>query len=617
MKRLYSLLLLFILCQFVLAQNKKITIAWLSDTHFDSFAYAEDDLRQAVEDINANKTVDFIVISGDLAEFGETKEFVAYKSIISKFEKPCLVVPGNHDVNWSENGCSVFEKIFGSTHFVYDYEGIRFIGLGVGPMMRMGAPFYPRKEIDWLRKMIGKTDKHTPVVFINHYPMDEPICNGHEVMELLKRRNIELVLSGHEHKNDARSFENIPGIVGRSLLRRKDPIGGYNLITIENGTATVCERIIKSKTLPAWDVVTLKPYVASKDSCRGKDTVSYAINKHYPQAIERWRINEHADITSQAEIDGNFYVYTTVAGCVVAVNAKNGHIYWRYTTGNMIHSAPFITKDAVYASSCDGFIYALNRSNGHLIWKYNTGYPVVACPLVVDGMLYIGSSNGKFYAFNAQDGKVIWIASGLVGFVESRPTVDIDNVYIGTWGAKFYAFSRKTGVKQWEFDTGMGRYFSPGACWPVMIGKYVFIQSSDYYLRAFDASGNIIWKTNQTTGREAIGLSADAKTLYVQSIGNTISALDLTRTGYPFKWITTLPYKENFLPTRLGISGHEVFVASGYGIVYAIADDGSGLLWEHKISNSAVTSFCTASDGSLIATTMDGKIVSIWLPKQN
>ena len=34
------------------------TFAWLSDVHLNSFAYAEDDLRQSIEDINANPAVD-------------------------------------------------------------------------------------------------------------------------------------------------------------------------------------------------------------------------------------------------------------------------------------------------------------------------------------------------------------------------------------------------------------------------------------------------------------------------------------------------------------------------------------------------------------------------------
>ena len=92
--------------------RRNFSFAWLTDVHLNSFAYAEDDLRQAVEDINANPDVDFTILSGDVTEFGDTKEFQLLEEILKGFRKPYLLLPGNHDVNWSENGCTMFDKIF-------------------------------------------------------------------------------------------------------------------------------------------------------------------------------------------------------------------------------------------------------------------------------------------------------------------------------------------------------------------------------------------------------------------------------------------------------------------------------------------------------------------------
>lgn len=58
------------------------TFAWLSDVHLNSFAYAEDDLRQSIEDINTNPAVDFAILSGDVTEFGDTKEFLLLQEIL-------------------------------------------------------------------------------------------------------------------------------------------------------------------------------------------------------------------------------------------------------------------------------------------------------------------------------------------------------------------------------------------------------------------------------------------------------------------------------------------------------------------------------------------------------
>lgn len=611
-KRLFSFILFSLwLCCGLSAQHKAFTFAWLTDTHYDSWEYAAGDLRQAVADINVNDSVDFVVISGDLVEFGETVEYQGYKSIVDGFTKPCLIIPGNHDVGWSENGGTAVAKFFG-THLVYDYGGYRFIGMGVGPFMRMGPPCFSRSEIEWLRQVIDTTDTHRPIIFVNHYPMDEEITNNHEVMEILKKRNIQLEICGHEHVSASRSFEGIPVVVSRTMLRSKgENIGAYQLVTIADGKAMFRERSIRTKTLPAWTTICLRDYDAAHDTFRGKSKVSYSVNGQYPQIKEVWRINEPSDISAQGAIDGNFYAYTTINGDAVAVNALNGHAYWRYHTKGMIHSAPFITKGKVFVTSCDSCIYALYRSNGRLAWKVNTHYPIVACPLVVGNVLYIGSSNGKFYAFDANSGRNLWTTTGLVGFMESRPCADATNVYTGTWGAKFYAFNRKTGAKAWEFDTGRGRYFTPGACWPIVVGKNILMQSTDYFMRAFSADGKVLWQTDKPKGREAIAITPDKSTLFVQGVGRNITAFDITRPDFPQRWETTMPYRENDLPTRPVVWGKSLCIGYGFGVVYGIATDGSGLQWQHKISNSSVTSFCTTADGALIVMTMDGKIVRL------
>ena len=106
MKHLLLAICLMALSVSVYGQDVRqpFTFAWLSDVHLNSFDYAEDDLRKSIEDINAHPTVDFTILSGDLTEFGDTKELYLLQNLLQEFKKPYLVLPGNHDVNWSENG---------------------------------------------------------------------------------------------------------------------------------------------------------------------------------------------------------------------------------------------------------------------------------------------------------------------------------------------------------------------------------------------------------------------------------------------------------------------------------------------------------------------------------
>lgn len=605
------------------------TFAWLSDVHLNSFAYAEDDLRQSIEDINTNPAVDFAILSGDVTEFGDTKEFLLLQEILKNFRKPYLLLPGNHDVNWSENGCTMFNKIFKASHFCYDWQGVRFIGCGAGPSLRMGPPHIPREEILWLDSIIRATPREQPIIFVNHFPLNQDLSNWYEVTDILKTRNVLVALAGHLHVNRAYDAEGIPAVIGRSSLRRKDPIGGYNLVTVGKDSITFCERIIKTETRPAWNVVRLHAATVASPGIPGekKDTVyfhpDFSINSTYPAVRKVWQQKDVTDVASQGSIDGELYIYTNTAGMVHALNARNGETVWTYATGNKVFSVPFITSRLVVVTSCDGFVYALDKKDGSVRWRYDTGYPIVACPTMAGGNVYVGSSNGKFYSLHLADGTPDWIADGLDGYIESRPAIDSRRAYIGTWGAMFYAIDRKTGEKVWKFDTGRGRYFSPGACWPVVLpyrkdgksSEQVIVLSSDYFVRAFNPEdGKILWASDEAKGRESLGFSPDGKTMYVKGIRNNITAADISKGSYTPLWDTLMPYESNFIPTRMETTEEYVFIPTEFGVVHAVRTDGSGIAWSHKVSHSAVTSLKNVGDHRLIVMTMDGTVTCLTYP---
>ena len=299
-----------------------------------------------------------------------------------------------------------------------------------------------------------------------------------------------------------------------------------------------------------------------------------------------WQQKDVTDVASQGSIDGELYIYTNTAGMVHALNARNGETVWTYATGNKVFSAPFITSRLVVVTSCDGFVYALDKKDGSVRWRYDTGYPIVACPAVAGGNVYVGSSNGKFYSIRLADGTPDWIADGLDGYIESRPAIDGRRAYIGTWGAMFYAIDRRTGEKVWKFDTGRGRYFSPGACWPVVLpyrkdgksSEQVIVLSSDYFVRAFNPEdGKILWASDEAKGRESLGFSPDGKTMYIKGIKNNITAVDVSKGSYTPLWNTLMPYESNFIPTRMETTEEYVFIPTEFGVVHAVRTDGSGI----------------------------------------
>jgi 3',5'-cyclic AMP phosphodiesterase CpdA len=186
MKRFFLLYSYFLSLnlQHLSAQNFKY--AFVSDTHVGATT-GEEDLRRTVADINQQSDLDFVIITGDITEMGTNDELKLAKSIFSTLKIPYYIMPGNHDTGWSESGGVSFIKEFGYDKFTFDHKGYRFIGCASGPYVRMSDGHVPRDATVWLEDLIKKTPKKMPVIFLNHYPLDNGLDNWYEVIDQLKK----------------------------------------------------------------------------------------------------------------------------------------------------------------------------------------------------------------------------------------------------------------------------------------------------------------------------------------------------------------------------------------------------------------------------------------------
>ena len=147
---LSGLLVLLLQAPLALAQDEVIRFAFITDNHYSVGASSVADLRACVDDINTLDGLDFVVMGGDITDFGSDAELEGVKLEFDRLKYPYYVVAGNHDAKWSESGCNSFRNVFGYEQFEFETKGWRFLGTGCGPDMRMAPALLPRESMVWL-----------------------------------------------------------------------------------------------------------------------------------------------------------------------------------------------------------------------------------------------------------------------------------------------------------------------------------------------------------------------------------------------------------------------------------------------------------------------------------
>ncbi len=605
MKKIILSFLLFTAISFA---QPDFNFAWLTDIHV-GYPTAEEDLRRSVDDINSLENISFTIISGDITATGTLEELTLAKNILDDLHKPYYIIPGNHDTKWSESGCTDFMKLWGDDRFVFQFGKYKFIGLHEGPRMRMADGYFAPEDLRWFDSLIESLpNSNEPIIFITHYPIDDEIANWYEMLDRLKNINTQVVLFGHGHTNKIYDFESIPGIMGRSNLRWKSEIGGYNLVEIKDDSMFFSERIPNTSTT-LWHKQKLQQrnYEALLAEQKRPD---YSINQKYSNVKTVWEYNTGFTIGSSAALKENSLFIGDVSGSFYSLSVSDGSVNWKFETENAIYSTPTIEADYIVFGSADSSVYCLNTDDGNLIWKYKTNAAVLGSPLIEDEIVYIGGSDRIFRAFDLESGKVIWEFNGLNGFVETKPVYYDDKILFGAWDQHFYCLDAATGKLIWKWKGDKeGTFYSPAACWPVVSEGIVFFAAPDRKLTAIDIkTGKENWRTGKYKVRETIGLSECGDYLYARTMNDTILALPVSIKLEDPLWITDCGFGYDISSAQIVEKDGVIFYPTKNGMIYSLDSKTGKILWQHKITNGFVNTITPISNHEIITTDFDGII---------
>jgi outer membrane protein assembly factor BamB/predicted phosphodiesterase len=600
--------LLLLLAAGGLAQSSQFAL--VTDTHVGGATGAAD-LALTVADINAHPTLEFVILAGDVTEFGSDAELLLAKRILDQLDKPLYVVPGNHDAKWSESGCNSFVRVFGGEWFAFGKNGFFFIGTASGPNMRMAPGLVPREHLAFLDSALTAAGDR-PVIFVNHYPLNEELANYTAVIDRLKQRNIQVALLGHGHANRLWDFSGIPGVMGRANLRRGDEPAGYTVVTVDSAQLLFAERTPGGVTGAPWAVVPVLPHRFGRETLQ-RANADYPVNDLYSNAQVSWQFVDTSDIGSGIVCEDKRAIYANARGEIVCLIPADGEVRWRFATRGKCWATPAISGRNVVCASTDSAIYCLDINSGREKWRYHTGKSIVASPLVRAGRIYIGSSEGLFRCIDLTTGRLVWQYEGIDNFIETRPLWYQGKLFFGSWGNTFYALDAESGRLVWQRQKYANRMLSPAAVQPVAAHGKIFIVAPDRRMTALDAAtGAEIWDSGAYSCRESIGIAADGELVYSKTMQEgDLCAFASRPTEQHLAWRTVTGAGYEIAPTTIVEHDGLVLMPTTAGTVYAIDKKTQQVAWAHRLSDALITGICPAGKGRIVVTVLDGTVAAI------
>lgn len=614
--RRFDLTLLAILCSCLILDGQEHTrFAWLSDLHYSEGSASARDLSVCIHDIGTIDSLDFVLVSGDLTDFGADNEIARVKLMLDSLVIPYHAIPGNHDAKWSESGSNTFAKVFGSESFDFRAGGFRFIGCASGPDMRMTPALIPRSDMARLRSL----EESAPTIFVNHYPLDSSVLNYGEIRVLLREMDTRAVLGGHWHVNRVMDYDGLPGILCRSTMSKGETPCGYNIVDITDGRLTISERRPLEGSLTQWHTMALdslpKPSEPQLDAFglpRDYPWTRYDINDKWPEVRTLWSRRDDCGTASGFAVSGRRAWYVTMDGHLNCIDTRSGKNLWQAELPGKAFSTPCCSSGLVVVGCAAGGLYAFKARSGKLKWIAPTGKAVLSSPVVFKRMVFFGASDGIFRSVRLRDGSKVWEFKDVDGFVEDRAWVDGSQVIFGSWGRKLYCLSTSDGSLQWVWDVGKSsRMYSPAACNPVKTEGKVFVAVPDRKVHILDAAtGEEL--SSADGGRECLCLSADGTRIYVKTMYS--GAYCLSPDGRKL-WDVRTPLGYDISPTSPLETNSGIIIPGDKGNIWCFSAEDGSLLWGHKVSLALVNPLYLLPDGSVLLSTMDGFVQRLRLPE--
>lgn len=606
------ILFAFILTGCDSSEEKDIRFAFLTDMHFAEGNESAEQMREIISEINSSE-LEFVIINGDISNQGSDSELQFAYELFDDLQIPYYIVPGNHEMNWSENAGKTFNSIFGDDKFSFVKDNFLFTGINSGPFMRMGDGHIKNEDIQWIENTLTEHSEKK-VIFFAHYPLAEGLDRYPEITGLLKEYDIQMAFCGHGHQLQLLNFDGIPGIMGRSRVLRGENETGYNIVHLSPDSVLVYEKILHQPNPEKIISFALKDPQTNLNIA-SSPMPDYSINENYAfvKPSFTYRDSVSSVFTGPLVLGDSTLIYGNSLGWIKALDIPSRKMIWETKLSGPLFSTPVHYKGLIITGDADGNLWAMDASSGDTSWKIQTEGPVLATPLIHDGHVFTGSGSNAFLKIDASNGDIIWSFGEVNGLMQAKAAAHGNYIVFTSWDTHVYCLDQKTGTLLWKWNNDRPvSLLSPGNVVPVIQNEKVFIVAPDRKMTAINLkTGTQAWRTGKHQVRESMGISYKDEIAFAKLMNDSILAIKTQPDDFESAWVVDAGFGYDHNPCPLVQMNNTLFAATKNGVIMAINIQDQTLLWKYKVSNTAVNFFYPDNETNKIwISTTDGIIMA-------
>ena len=572
-------------------------VAVLSDVHVVPGNECDSALRVAVGTINRMADVDLVVMDGDLTNEGSDEQLRHVKEILDGITRPAVILPGNHENNWSQSATATFPELWGNDRFVTTVgDSLIAIGINCGPYMKMGDGHVKQEDLHWLNATLGELTARYPrarVLSFCHYPLNADLDNVTDYELTLSRFPVMAHVNGHYHQwQHYRSASGRHDCVSVRALEMKNDANrfGFTLLDIDGDSMTVY-----NVAADGSDIVPVYTFTPMTDESATPTRPAIADRITLPggaEAVKVWA--DSASIFTRVGLDSANVYFATSTGMIKGVDRKTGAIRWETpTAGRALFAKPTVAAGKLYVPTTRDGILALNPADGSIIERIDTdGRPVVADGLLHNGALYQGGMK-SMRRIDPATGRVVWCLDSIIGnYCQAMPAADGTDLVFGAWDSYLYCVDTETGRLKWRWNNGREvNMLGPGNVVPIVNASKIVIVAPDRYMTAIDRkTGRTLWRDNSVKYREALGSDATGTTALAKTMDGELIAVDITGNDYRRRWIADMGIGYDHAPCIVAVhpAANLAIAGSRRGIVTAVDLATGTVAWQATLGSSEV-----------------------------